>query len=601
MFRRIKTLLAILAVFSLALPTTVSADTVGSGPTNAISLSGTMTGSLNPNQTRWYQINATAGQPVGLVLSYDPNDSSTTGTVNLNVDWSVAQGTFNADWPGLYRIGQGTSNGLPPGTLFWYSGGGNSATYYVEVTNFSSEPIGYALSYSTNAGRPPIPYPPPPGSPTMGVAPAPTPPPAAPSVAPSAPPAAASAPASTPVPASAPVAPVPGSSPNNAGRLSATYNSVSNSLIGNPGGAYHYYRFAYPGANIPVQVTIVFQPGYPTTGNQGFGFELYGPNGVSFESQPVGTNGNQSTGQWTYVFPASGDVLIQVFNFNAGMQVGYSLSLSGLAGGSSTNLTVGTNTSPDKAVDLTTINASIGGTLPALTSVGSPPTYYYTIHYPGAMAPLTLTMNATPPYTGQGVGYGYNVICPNPTGGAPITVTTAVPVSSDTNSQTLSSTWTQQSAATCTLQISNYWLGQAVAFGLSITGMAGPAPAASGNTTGDHAIVLNSARPGATQTLTNSGPDTFNYYVINYPGNQSQLYVSITYSSTGGAPDNALGFQVWNGSQLQATIHPNDDGTGVNSGYWQYSNPNPATFLIQVENYAKGTTGSYTIYQVGSQ
>ena len=585
MVRTRKIVLVMLIVLTLGLPTTANASTPGSSPDVAIPISGTLTGTLPPDQTRWYQVNYPGGsQSVGLVLSYTPNDSSTIGTVNLNVNWSITQGSFNADWPGLYRIGQGTPNGLPPGTLFWFAGSGNAATYFVEVTNFSDETIGYALGYGTDSNRPPIPNPPPPGVATLGVSQAP-----------------AVAPASSSVAAATPGTPVPSSVPAGAGALTVVSNSVSRSLVGSPGGAYDYYHFAYPGANLPVQVTIVFQPGYPSTGPQGFGFNLFGPNGITFESQPVGTNDNLSTGQWTYAFPGASDVLVQVFNYTAGMQVGYTLTVSGLAGGGATTLIGGSNTTPDRAVDITTINATIGGTLAAPTNVGQPTAYYYTIHYPGGMAPLTVTMNAAPPYSGQGLAYGYLVTCPNATGGPPLTALSAYPVSGDINSQTLSSTWTQQSAATCSLQISNYWIGHMVSFGVSITGMAGPAPPAAGNMTANHPTVLNSARPGATETITNSGPDVFNYYLINYPGNQSQLYVSITYSSTGGAPDNALGFQVYNGSTLETTVHPYDDGHGVHSGFWQYADPDPATFLIQVQNYAKNTTSSYIIYQVGSQ
>ncbi|HUX87849.1 MAG TPA: hypothetical protein VMW65_12680, partial [Chloroflexota bacterium] len=388
MFQKLKFLWIAMLVFTLGLPSVASADAPGSTPTAAIPVSGTMTGSLSPSQTRWYQVNYPGGsQSVGLVLSYDPNDSSTIGTVNLNVDWSNTQGTNNADWPGLYRIGQGTSNGLPAGILFWYAGPGNPVTYYVEVTNFSGETIGYALGYSTDANRPPIPNPPPPGAPTSGVA---STAPSAP--APSAPAASAPAPAA-PAATPAPAPPAPSSQPASAGTLTAANNSVATSLVGDPGGAYHYYHITYPGSNLPLQVTIVFQPGYPSTGPQGFGFELYGPNGTSYESQPVGTNGSISTGQWTYSSASASDILVQVFNYTAGMQVGYTLSVYGLAGGSSATLTGASNTTPDKAVDLTTLNASIGGTLAAPSSSGSPTSYFYTIHYPGGNAPLTLTMN----------------------------------------------------------------------------------------------------------------------------------------------------------------------------------------------------------------
>ena len=88
---------------------------------------------------------------------------------------------------------------------------------------------------------------------------------------------------------------------------------------------------------------------------------------------------------------------------------------------------------------------------------------------------------------------------------------------------------------------------------------------------------------------------------MSYPGNNSSFALSITYSQLGGATDQALGFNVYNGSSLVATINTIDDGTGVHSGVWNYQNASAATFGVQVFNYAGGTTASYTLQQVGAQ
>ncbi|HEX5415488.1 MAG TPA: hypothetical protein VFZ25_07470, partial [Chloroflexota bacterium] len=115
------------------------------------------------------------------------------------------------------------------------------------------------------------------------------------------------------------------------------------------------------------------------------------------------------------------------------------------------------------------------------------------------------------------------------------------------------------------------------------------------------AIVLNSAHQGATATLSGSSGGSFQYYLVHYPGNNSTLSVSVTYASLSGVPPSAEGFSVYNGSTLEATARAADDGHGIQAATWTYQDPNPATFGIQVFNYAPGSNVSYTIYQVGSQ
>ena len=68
-----------------------------------------------------------------------------------------------------------------------------------------------------------------------------------------------------------------------------------------------------------------------------------------------------------------------------------------------------------------------------------------------------------------------------------------------------------------------------------------------------------------------------------------------------GAPSRTIGFNVYKGTTLVATVNPTDDGTGLISGDWSFSDPNATTCGIQVFNYSQGVQVSYTVYQVGSQ
>ncbi len=379
--------------------------------------------------------------------------------------------------------------------------------------------------------------------------------------------------------------------------LTASNNSVSDTLVGSTGGAYRFYQIHYQGANAPVLVSLNAS-NYGSAGSQAFGFNLYGPSGLSFAGSTVQSGSNTSTAQFTLTNPAAMDVLIQVYNYTNGMPISFTLTVFGLSGGSSAGLVARNNTSPDQALNVTTINASLGGSL-----VGSAAGafHYYTLRYPGGNSSLTITMNVTPVYTGQGQAYGFNVYRANPSNGQTTLVASGVPVAQDAYSMTLSATITERSAATYLLQVLNYWPGTSISYGITATGLAGPTIVARGNTDPGHAIVLNSARPGATGTLTGNRGGAYNFYLVSYPGNQSSLNLSLTFSSLGGASPSAVGFNVYQGASLVATVNPIDDGTGVQSAVWSYQNPDPTTFGIQVFNYAQDATVSYTIYQVGSQ
>ena len=377
--------------------------------------------------------------------------------------------------------------------------------------------------------------------------------------------------------------------------LTSSASSDSQQLWGSPGGAYRYYQFAYPGGNAPVVVTVTSQPGFASTGTKAFGFNLYGPNSLALAGVPIGTNNNVSTTQYTLASGGAMTVLVQVFNYTAGMQISYTLTVGGIPGGSSAVVVGQNNSAPSGAVVVSTVNASIGGSIVG-TLAGS--FQYYNLSYPGGKAPLTITMNVTPAYNSAGDGYGFNVY--RPTANGPVLVTRGTRSAQDAHSMAYSATVSNQSAEPLQLQIVNYWPGVTINYGVTTTGAAGPAPQTSGNLDSGHAAILNSAQPGATETLDGNHGGAFNYFLVSYPGSNSALAVSITYSDIGGAPDSTLGFKVYDGSTLIATIHPNDDGTGIHSGWWTYTDPNVHTFGIQVFNYNGGTTASYVINQVGA-
>ena len=136
-------------------------------------------------------------------MDYQPSNNPLPANIYFNLDWTVASGQPNADWPGFFLVGQGTPSGLPPGRRYWYTSSTAMTTYDVKLVNDSDTAIGYALALTGATFPPPALNAPGPGAPTSATTPAPT-PTAAPPV--GSPPPPAVPPASAPPPVATPVA-----------------------------------------------------------------------------------------------------------------------------------------------------------------------------------------------------------------------------------------------------------------------------------------------------------------------------------------------------------------------------------------------------------
>ncbi len=145
------------------LPATAGAAS-GSGPDSAISLAKVGQGTLAPNQTAWYSFAGDGNSAAGVTLDFQPSTSTASGQVFFNVDWTQPVGNQGVDWPGYYRIGQGTQSGLPAGESYWFTAQTSPTTYWVEVVNNSSQAVGYALGLTGSAFPPPWLNPPQPGA-----------------------------------------------------------------------------------------------------------------------------------------------------------------------------------------------------------------------------------------------------------------------------------------------------------------------------------------------------------------------------------------------------------------------------------------------------
>jgi hypothetical protein len=188
-------LLTLGLLFASLAPAAAATPTAGSGPANAIALTGTLTGSLAPQQTRWYQFAGDGATTAAVTLQYSPALNAQLNNIGFNVDWTVPQGQQNVDWPGYYRVGQGGTYSLPIGQLYWVQSPSTKTSYWIELVNNSNQSIGYALGLTGSAFPPPFLNPPAPGAPVSTAPAAPT--PAATTPAPTATPTAATTPVAT--------------------------------------------------------------------------------------------------------------------------------------------------------------------------------------------------------------------------------------------------------------------------------------------------------------------------------------------------------------------------------------------------------------------
>jgi hypothetical protein len=183
---RVPFLLAAMLLLGAVSPLGASAAApAGAGLDTAIVITGTSTGTLDAHTVRWYQFAGDGSSPAAVTMDYVPADNPLPGNVYFNVNWAVADGQPNADWPGYFRVGQGTPSELPPGTRYWLTAATSKVTYFLKVVNDSDEAIGYALALTGTSFPPASLNPPAPGAPTSVVNPSqPAGPPGPPSVAP---------------------------------------------------------------------------------------------------------------------------------------------------------------------------------------------------------------------------------------------------------------------------------------------------------------------------------------------------------------------------------------------------------------------------------
>ena len=100
--------------------------------------------------------------------------------------------------------------------------------------------------------------------------------------------------------------------------------------------------------------------------------------------------------------------------------------------------------------------------------------------------------------------------------------------------------------------------------------------------------------------VTGNRGGAFDYYTIHYPGDVSVVTIEVRYHPADAVANLGFGFHVYgcNGFRIgRGKLVANDGGVGVLR--LQYSDSNPASWLVQVYNYLPGSSIDYSIQAEG--
>lgn len=356
-------------------------------------------------------------------------------------------------------------------------------------------------------------------------------------------------------------------------------------LLGNRGGAFRYFQFDYPGAFVPVVLRLSCSPGLSALPARAFGLNLYAPDGGS--SRGVATD--DATIELRLATAQPGRYLVQVYNYAAGTPVHFELSASGLTLGEVPP--VAPNDAPERALQLPPPSAAV---TQHLTGAADGAASYYTLVHPGGDEPLAVTLNYAPlPRLGTDA-VGINLYRDGKL------IVQGSEAGRDEQGITLSAVVASPAPAIYGLQVTNYSPGDTISYVLEASGLAAPPAPASGNTTPDRALALRGTA-GATGSLVGNRAGAFNFYTVVHPGGGKTLTLAMSIPSPGGAPGQALGFNVYQDGRLVGQATAGDDGTGLLYALWRYTASERTSLGVQVFNYGDGARSEYLLYAIGAE
>ena len=290
-----------------------------------------------------------------------------------------------------------------------------------------------------------------------------------------------------------------------------------------------------------------------------------------------------------------GSYLVQVYNYTAGMAVDFNIQVSGLTQTTTPPVAATpVGSTPDQPAVISQPVINIGGSLAGKDGGNF---QYLSFDYPGSGTPLTIQLQYSPPSPFQNGAVGFNLY-----DSASNLVAQGGETQRDGNGVTVSYTYTNDAGGTYLLQVFNYQPDFTANFVLTVSGAAGQVQDVSGNTTPDKAVVLTAAAPGARGSIEPGSEATFNYFLINYPGNGVPVTVRLTVDQVDGILDKFVGFNLYKGADLAGQAMGTLDAKGDKRvASFTIAENTPVTYGIQVFNYSTTAPARYSLYVSGLQ
>ncbi|MCL4535300.1 MAG: hypothetical protein M1401_13535 [Chloroflexi bacterium] len=249
------------------------------------------------------------------------------------------------------------------------------------------------------------------------------------------------------------------------------------------------------------------------------------------------------------------------------------------------------NDTVDTAVLLTTNNPSGTG-----QSTGSPggSFRYYSFPYGGGNAEVLVHLTWRPGWASTDAAVGFNVYGPTGKAGQGQR-------GDDVDGASTSFLYFVAAApGDYLVQVYNYTSGVAVDFTVDVTGAGMPTTTVADNSTIDKAARVTSQSYSASGSLLGSSGGAYNYFLVDYPGGDSTMDVSLTVSPANFLLPNAYGFNVYDGGTLVVSGEEWQRGNTLATKIASVKRTDPGVLGIQVYNYTEGITAQYTLGVTGA-
>jgi hypothetical protein len=409
--------------------------------------------------------------------------------------------------------------------------------------------------------------------------------------------------------------------------LDASHSAVSDTLVGNSGGAFRFFAIEYAGGGVPIPITMRAQPGRGT-GGVATGFKLYGPSGLIGEAIVNDQSTTDSTYAFTLAHTLPGTYYVQVYNYISGLPLNFQLNVAGLgpppaapappapaapaeeapaapsegvpaAPAAPAAPVRPDNRTPEGAIVLTQTTSTSGGTI---TGKRDGNFNYFWLDYPGGRTDMTITIGYSPLAHQSDQAVGFKLFRQDPQDpNKAIIAGESAETGRNQDSATEGFTLNTDPAERYLLQVFNYLDNNiTINYTLIVSGLAGPVVEAGDVSSPDRAQLLAPNAQLAARGVFKGDPSgRFQYFLFPYPGGNRVVRVNVTAAANANIGDGQFGVNLYDGANQVGTAQAGVDDRGRRSATIVINQGDARLFGIQVYNYTPGVEVQYTVAVTG--